>query len=672
MAIDKDPSIYRDRGTIGTSDELDEYGVWVKSEPQDVPPASGVGDESIEPALPDIEDLPDLELDSDFDMPLDAAPSVVPGPVAEDLPDFSDMGLEVEELEADGAALPSFEEVETFADDALEEIEESAEASSGGEFTELSMDDFLDGETLSTELESKTETREEEDVLDMDLAFDEVPEMPAAGDDSEKNPDMRLEGVSDFDDFLSDLDSTPVAALDQADDGASALSLSEEEEFGVALSASGGSVEAETAPLEDEAALRPEMRQPKGSASPSPSGQVDLSTQLLMRIAEELSSIKTELTSLKQELAILKSDAREKPQAEPSAEDGAKGFFDEEDDEKIALTGDELDNILNSADFTEEAGSDATEEDNLTLDSEEFIPLEDSEEPLESEPLGDESEEVEFLSDIGNILESEELRELQENGVTPMTEAPEDTSYLEAETMDLDHLDLTDAVIDEPDLGNIILEEAPVEEPAIDSIHIDLDMEEALHVEDSGLGLSVEDSGGAELETGEIELTVDQSAPFDLEEELPADDISAEAVFGETEEEEVPLPPIEAEGVPAFNEEEPLILEESFAEVMPEGFVVEPEGSEEPFAYAGSLPEAEEVVETLDEGGLLEVPESAEPSEDASPVAPLPGNLKQEVKAVLSYMDQLLESLPEDKIEEFARSEYFETYKKLFEELGLV
>ena len=34
-------------------------------------------------------------------------------------------------------------------------------------------------------------------------------------------------------------------------------------------------------------------------------------------------------------------------------------------------------------------------------------------------------------------------------------------------------------------------------------------------------------------------------------------------------------------------------------------------------------------------------------------------------------MDQLLESLPEEKIEEFARSEHFEVYKKLFEELGI-
>jgi len=35
-------------------------------------------------------------------------------------------------------------------------------------------------------------------------------------------------------------------------------------------------------------------------------------------------------------------------------------------------------------------------------------------------------------------------------------------------------------------------------------------------------------------------------------------------------------------------------------------------------------------------------------------------------------MDKLLESLPEEKIEEFAKSEHFETYKKLFKDLGLV
>jgi hypothetical protein len=50
----------------------------------------------------------------------------------------------------------------------------------------------------------------------------------------------------------------------------------------------------------------------------------------------------------------------------------------------------------------------------------------------------------------------------------------------------------------------------------------------------------------------------------------------------------------------------------------------------------------------------------------------IPVGLETELKRVLSYMDHLLESLPEDKIEEFAKSEYFDTYKKIFKELGLV
>ena len=51
--------------------------------------------------------------------------------------------------------------------------------------------------------------------------------------------------------------------------------------------------------------------------------------------------------------------------------------------------------------------------------------------------------------------------------------------------------------------------------------------------------------------------------------------------------------------------------------------------------------------------------------------ADIPSDLKADVKSVLLYMDQLLENLPEEKIMEFAKSEQFITYKKLFTELGL-
>ena len=72
-ANEKKPSIYDDRGTIGSSAELDQYGVWVKSEPQDLSSA-GIetddtsdlssdisGADDFDMAIPDIGDLPDFD-----------------------------------------------------------------------------------------------------------------------------------------------------------------------------------------------------------------------------------------------------------------------------------------------------------------------------------------------------------------------------------------------------------------------------------------------------------------------------------------------------------------------------------------------------------------------------------------------------------------------------------
>ncbi|MDR0562459.1 MAG: hypothetical protein LBG73_07190 [Spirochaetaceae bacterium] len=45
--------------------------------------------------------------------------------------------------------------------------------------------------------------------------------------------------------------------------------------------------------------------------------------------------------------------------------------------------------------------------------------------------------------------------------------------------------------------------------------------------------------------------------------------------------------------------------------------------------------------------------------------------MREQLKAVLVYMDQFLDALPDDKIGEFAESKHFDVYKKLFNELGL-
>ena len=81
----------------------------------------------------------------------------------------------------------------------------------------------------------------------------------------------------------------------------------------------------------------------------------------------------------------------------------------------------------------------------------------------------------------------------------------------------------------------------------------------------------------------------------------------------------------------------------------------------------------ESVAETVAAPVVAEVSRSTEsaPVVKTESTQGIPETMKQEIKSVLSYMDQLLESLPEEKITEFAKSEQFETYKKLFTELGL-
>ncbi len=89
-------------------------------------------------------------------------------------------------------------------------------------------------------------------------------------------------------------------------------------------------------------------------------------------------------------------------------------------------------------------------------------------------------------------------------------------------------------------------------------------------------------------------------------------------------------------------------------------------------------PEAEEDLIALDLPGQEEQEENQEElsttlekARNSDSLDKLPAELKQEIKEILTYMDELLESLPEEKIQEFAQSEHFEVYKKIFEELGI-
>ncbi|MDR2393094.1 MAG: hypothetical protein LBD93_02905 [Treponema sp.] len=113
---------------------------------------------------------------------------------------------------------------------------------------------------------------------------------------------------------------------------------------------------------------------------------------------------------------------------------------------------------------------------------------------------------------------------------------------------------------------------------------------------------------------------------------------------------------------------------------------LEPEdeaGINDAFAMIESIMGPKDQAETEDEppddtpsGSSPGYPKSEEAGQEPSTFsgeaqAHKPFDLKQELKNVLIFMDQLLESLPEDKIGEFAESAYFDTYQKLCNELGI-
>jgi hypothetical protein len=690
MASEKKPSIYYDRGTIGSSNELDEYGVWVKSEPQDL---SSVGGENREPALDegnldvtDMADLPDFDINSETGASDDAEENF-----EDDLTfDSVTNSMAEEDLELPDIEIPSEDELDTAGEDFSGEGSLEAEEEAEEGFDEISMDELI-------------EDREE----------------------------------------------APMRPL-----------------------SSGTAIVQE--PVED-APAAPETR------------GMDLSTQLLMKIANELSSIKNELSTLKQELAGFKAGEKA---AAGDEEDQNRGFFGEEEDEKIALTGDELNNILNTADFTEEAGADATEElqdDFSSLEAEDDSssgPFQDLAEP---EPAGETEEKPGFLSDQDDIIEEDleipggeelvfeeaaeetinespfaetpapgesapemelELKEesledfsedlditfdesgeelpdfsvedsglglVLEEGAVPITPAPapEEADFLEEDPLagsgaepaaspepeafsELEAPPEPEFSLEETDIS--FEEDLSMDEPApfpeeVSAGEPDLSLEEGLSTEDGDLSLEedlFQDEPDLSPEPGDtLDLTGAVIDEPDLSEEIkenPLQEPSLEDISIDLDLEE-DFPEIgedENSGAAAFADETPEegdieISADSFEEVpeasedltlIPEGFVVESEDAEASIeAGSGEGDDLDLVEKEFEEPGEEEEPSIEAPEPESTAI---PSHLKQELKTVLSYMDHLLESLPDDKIEEFARSEHFNTYKKLFKELGLV
>jgi len=337
-----------------------------------------------------------------------------------------------------------------------------------------------------------------------------------------------------------------------------------------------------------------------------------------------------------------------------------------------------LDNILNTADFTEEMAetqqlheSEGQElppgmpfPESSDLLNETLLPESGDYSPPSEAPAAEPAIEEVRLGEPTSIDEAflepaapnpEDLDLFVEEGVVHMTSAPEDSSFLDgAGSLDLG-MPMNDEPLVEPDLSDFdfetedldsrleIDEELPLAslEPEIEDIALNIEAGPDYNADDS----IVE----AELVEPIAEIEETSYADINLHEE--AQDLPTFSEPSDLEELEIPS---SADAGPSTSQDQPspTIEELSFDEVEDFAIPVEEEKKPEPEAAFEAPPAKAEAPKT----------EKANDSD----------RLKSEIKSVLSYLDKLLDSLPEEKIEEFARSKYFDTYKKLFEELGLV
>ena len=422
-----------------------------------------------------------------------------------------------------------------------------------------------------------TVAEEEFESLDIDLQFDDT--IPSPQEEEQESVEFSLDDIESTDEF--DSIPSPDAAMEdvtadfESISSAKGLDLPEPEpvETGSASRGVDSFIDEE---VEESEGLLPELREESVrfddlKALESELGEMQdtrvshdaAASDLLKTIAGELAAIKDELVSLRSQFSTLKASQALDTQQETidtgheEAQNAAGGFFDEEEDDTIALTGDELDNILNTADFTEEAvpeeGIGADEGVSLDLLPENGEYSTELAEPAIEEGHADIeliAEDEELLS-LGNEEQIEEDHVLTgEVEVAPLLTLDEDTSYLEEEDESLSILaeDLVEAPLVEPAEDELVIEaetdqdieafELTEEEASGDEeLVLSIEAEEPLPADEESFAVgSIEE---IEEELSELEDLGAEEAEFDVElhtEELHADKEESFEVEGLDEE----------------------------------------------------------------------------------------------------------------------------------------
>ena len=679
---------------------------------------------------------------------------------------------------------------------------------------EISLDDFIDG-GFDVDKEKEEEIIDEK-PLEMDITFD------SSADTVKTETNFSIEN----DNFDEDAD-IEESEMEEANTVDSTVSLNSSESFEaeeIDLSDFGIDANAEETPVtqdieaskikeqqidydltveNDNTVSAPFVNEIKNTDSevsentgieqeittPAP-GTAAVDMTLLQQIVADLSNLKDEINSLKSNLNEMKNKEHESHETEEdlgiieNKDEG--GFFGSDDtDDTIALSTDELSNIMTSASLSDEEqaepkfetaenlGIDIVEEpDDETISITSDIETTEVEAEVQAEPVVDAIEdstiveETPILEDtVADIIEDTPVEVVEDTAADIIEDTPvevveetpvdfiEETSVsdeeINFETPVNEELSLnfTEEHLEEPNIDITMEENDSIDISENDDLPQEIEIEkDDILVESSSSDFmdSISDSSeptltdqtlnSQEIEAAEPyadsfaenpledfssindvqdsieEISGDDSAQ--VEEALVSDDTIAEKPSNESvtftdvfesepaqedtlEIVEDTFPPVEVDSIVAEDdslvaEEDSIVAEEdSFATVEDDfattsDFIVPEEtnvvSEEEPLIEENILPEEPESDDNLfDSGNVKPVLTDSNinylTSDDTLPAemtdAEENSELKKDIKSVLLYMDQLLENLPEDKIVEFAKSEEFTTYKKLFNELGL-
>ncbi|TGM12622.1 hypothetical protein EHQ90_15110 [Leptospira stimsonii] len=333
--------------------------------------------------------------------------------------------------------------------------------------------------------------------------------------------------------------------------------------------------------------------------------------------------------------------------------------LDENDDEgPIALSDDELGNLLSTETTDAEDSSAFDFEPSQTS----ILDAEDADEPIalstdELDHLLTDQPEASVEEEFpGADSEIDWDAPLSEQGEVPL----EDEEPIALSTDELDHL-LTDneeaPSEDFPGAGSEIDWDAPLSEPGEvpleDEEPIALSIDELDHIltEDGSENSLEEEEGPIALSEDELgNLLSDAETPVeggeDLSEilgELPASsDLDA---FGSLDEDVALSQPDSSPIVPTAD----TVPDDGMIIVLDE------------YADEEELSPMEELRKTPDQ--TVTQPAEGEGGETTPS--------KEEMKRIMTYLDELLGNLPDDLIREFSQSDYFELYKKLMKQIGV-